>query len=560
MTPRRMLAALVAALVIGISIALAAASTATTQAATSLTTTTALLNGTGNPGGESATGWFRISTTDPGICTDTFGSRVPAVGGTNLGTGTSAVAYSITANGLTTGTTYWFCAIVSNASGTSYGAVLSFTVPGPPAMVTSPAESVTSSTATLKATGNPLGTSSTGWFRYSTTDPGACNDTFGTRAPSSGGSSLGAVTTPVTFSQSVSSLQPGTTYYYCAIGSNSYGTSFGAVGSFTTSANAPSVSTSTPSPITGSTTTLRGSVNPGGAATTAWFRYGTISPGTCNDSFGSRVPTTGGVQLAAGASSVTVTQDVTGLTPGGTYYVCAIAQNAVGTSFGSVVTITTPLPPTATTTGVSSIGDTSVTLEGSGVPNRATTTGWFRYSSTNPVTCNDSFGSRAPTTGGTSLGSGTSTVTFTQGISGLTPGATYYYCAIAQSAEGTAFGVVQSVVMASPPTVVTAAATSVDSSSAVLNASGDPNGASATGWFRYATTDPGACNDSFGTRAPSSGGTSLGSVYDPVPYNRTITGLQPGVTYWFCPIVSTSYGTAFGAVSSFTTLPNAPSV
>ena len=557
---RRLFTILAITLVVGISIALAAASTATTQPATSLTTTTALLNGTGNPGGESATGWFRISTTNPGVCTDTFGSRVPSAGGTNLGTGASAVAYSITANGLTTGTTYWFCAIVSNASGTSYGALLSFTVPGPPAMATLAPDAVSSSGATLKATGNPLGTSSTGWFRYATTDPGVCTDSFGTRTPSSGGTSLGTGTAPFSYSQTLSSLSPGTTYYYCAIGSNTYGTSFGEVQSFTTAANAPSVSTSTPSPITGSGATLRGSANPGGAATTAWFRYGTISPGACNDNFGTRLPTTGGEAIPAGSSSVAFTKDVTGLTPGATYYVCAIAQNSVGLSVGSVVTITTPLPPTAVTVSAYDISDNYVTFEGSGVPNRATTTGWFRYSSTNPVTCNDTFGSRAPSTGGTSLGSGTSPVSFTQSVSGLTRGATYYYCAITSSAEGTAFGEVRSVLMATSPTVTTSAATSIDSASAVLNASGDPNGATTTGWFRYHTADPGACNDTFGTRAPSSSGTSLGAVYDPVAYNRTITGLLPGVTYWYCPIVSNAYGTAFGTVSSLTTPPLAPSV
>ena len=35
-----------------------------------------------------------------------------------------------------------------------------------------------------------------GWFRYSTTNPGTCDDTFGTRAPTSGGPYLGTGTAP----------------------------------------------------------------------------------------------------------------------------------------------------------------------------------------------------------------------------------------------------------------------------------------------------------------------------------------------------------------------------
>ena len=56
----------------------------------------------------------------------------------------------------------------------------------------------------------------------------------------------------------------------------------------------------------------------------------------------------------------------------------------------------------------------------------------------------------------------------------------------------------------------TTAATSVGDTYAYLNGSGIPNGASASGWFRYAASDPGACDDVFGSRAPTSGGTGLG--------------------------------------------------
>ena len=223
---------------------LAAAPTVTTVAASGITSSSAVLNGSGNPGGEATTGRFRYSNVDPGTCNDTFGTRVPATSGTDLGNGTSSVPYSITTTGLTPGTTYYFCAIVTNASGTSFGSVLSFTIPAPPVVKTDVAINITSSSATLQGLATPLALATTGWFRYSTTNPAACDDSFGTRTPSSGGQNLGSGIVAVPYSQSVTSLLPGTTYYFCAIAQNSLGTSFKTIKSFSTPPNAPTVSTS----------------------------------------------------------------------------------------------------------------------------------------------------------------------------------------------------------------------------------------------------------------------------------------------------------------------------
>jgi len=56
----------------------------------------------------------------------------------------------------------------------------------------------------------------------------------------------------------------------------------------------------------------------------------------------------------------------------------------------------------------------------------------------------------------------------------------------------------------SAPNVTPTAATSITDTSATLNGAATPNGFTATGWFRYATSSPGTCTDSFGTRAPAS--------------------------------------------------------
>jgi hypothetical protein len=207
---------------------------------------------------------------------------------------------------------------------------------------------------------------------------------------------------------------------------------------------APQVVTTGASALTGTTATLNGSVNPGGASTTGWFRYATTSPGSANDTSGTRVPASGGSALGAGNSAVPYSLGITGLTPGTTYYYWAIAQNSLGTSFGAVVSFFTPLPPTVVTASASSVSNTSATLNGSGTPNGASTTGWFRYSTSNPGTANDTAGTRVPASGGTALGLGYSAIPFAQAITGLSPGTTYYFWAMTTSSEGTAFGAVLS--------------------------------------------------------------------------------------------------------------------
>src|SRR5207253_16348 len=173
-------------------------------------------------------------------------------------------------SGLTAGTTYYFCALASNSVGANFGSVLSFTTIAAPTVTTTAATGVSSAGATLNGSANPNLAAATGWLRYDTVNPGACNDSFGTRAPASGGLALGSGGSAVAYSQAVG-LTAGTTYYFCAIASNSAGTNFGSVLSFTTTA-APTVTTSAASNLTGGTATLNGSANPNLAATTGWFR------------------------------------------------------------------------------------------------------------------------------------------------------------------------------------------------------------------------------------------------------------------------------------------------
>ncbi|MFT3746473.1 MAG: MBG domain-containing protein [Pyrinomonadaceae bacterium] len=418
-----------------------------------------------------------------------------------------------------------------------------------PTVSTNAATSVTTTTADLNGVANPNGSATNGRFRYSTTNPGTCNDTFGTVT---GNIPLGSGTSNAAFAQGIGGLSPGTTYFYCAIGENSGGIGLGTVQQFTTLGAPPTISTIAATSVTTTTADLNGTANPNDLATTAWYRYSTTNPGTCNDTFGTRAPAAGGISVGSGNTNVAFAQGITGLVPGTTYFYCAIGQNSLGTSFGTLLQFTAAGgAPTVTTGTATSVTTTTADLNGTVNPNSVATNGRFRYSSTSPGTCNDTFGT---VTGDIPLGSGSTNVALAQGISSLSPGTTYFYCAIAQNAAGISFGTLQQfTTLGGPPTITTNAAASVTSTTADLNGTANPNNLSTTGWFRYSTTDPGTCNDTFGTRAPSSGGISLGSGSTNVALAQGISGLTANTTYYYCAIASNSLGTAFGSVSTFTT-------
>ncbi|HEV2691301.1 MAG TPA: hypothetical protein VG347_00235, partial [Verrucomicrobiae bacterium] len=100
---------------------------------------------------------------------------------------------------------------------------------------------------------------------------------------------------------------------------------------------APVAITLTASNITVGSATLNASINPGGAATTYWFRYGTTT------GYGSFSATN---TLAAGSSPVTVTAPLTGLLQGTTYHFLVVATNSGGTSSATDASFTTlPVTP-----------------------------------------------------------------------------------------------------------------------------------------------------------------------------------------------------------------------
>jgi uncharacterized protein (TIGR02145 family) len=239
----------------------------------------------------------------------------------------------------------------------------------------------------------------------------------------------------------------------------------------------------------------------------------------------------GALTVVGSGTSSSITAVLSGLAPGGTYWVVGFATNAMGTSFGDTISFNTYV--SVDTQAATSVTATSATLNGvlsnsgGGVVNA---TG-FKYAT-----------NAALVGGAASIGSGT-LAQFSAQLSGLAPGTQYWAVAYAVNAAGTSYGdTITFMTSASAPTVDTQAASSVTATSATLNAT-FMNGSSAvtaTG-FKYATnaalTSP--------TDVAGSGTTS--------PFTGSLMGLTASTQYWVVAYATNAVGTSYGDTIAFTT-------
>jgi lysophospholipase L1-like esterase len=140
-------------------------------------------------------------------------------------------------------------------------------------------------------------------------------------------------------------------------------------------------------------------------------------------------------------------------------------------------------------------------------------------------------------------------------LSGLIPGVTYYFRVAATNSAGTTTGsIVSFSTVAQPPTVTTGAATSVTISGATLNGTVNPNGLAVTDYHFEYGTDSNLATFTPTLSQPLAAGTTSVAITAP------LSGLIPGVTYYFRVAATNSAGTTKGSIFSFSTVAQAPSV
>jgi len=191
--------------------------------------------------------------------------------------------------------------------------------------------------------------------------------------------------------------------------------------------------------------------------------------------------------------------------------------------------------PSGTISAATSITATSATLNGGVNPNGLDSTSYFSYGI-------GTYGTITPTQNeAASKSSGAVSAT----ITGLAPGTHYQYLVVVansageNSSSGTTF-----TTLTAAPTATTGQASSVTGTGATLNGTVNPNGAAATNYFKYGTTQ------SYGSISPTN---LLATGTSPVSFGTAISGLSPGTLYHFALVSVNSVGTTTGADQVFST-------
>src|SRR5436305_585398 len=235
---------------------------------------------------------------------------------------------------------------------------------------------------------------------------------------------MGSASTPVVATVSTG-LSPNAKYVYRVIAENADGTSTGTPDKeFATLPNAPTVTTTAgATSIAQTTATVAGTVNPnGGNVTACKVEYG-LTTGYGSEASCASLP-------GAGNSPVAVEKALSGLEANKTYHFRFVATNAGGTGQGSDQTFSTlPNAPSVTTPFASEITQTAMKLNATVNPNEGNVSaGSFEYRPTPP------HAQRAPGVPA-SPGSGSSPVSVSASISGLSANTTYH-CRLKTTAAG----------------------------------------------------------------------------------------------------------------------------
>lgn len=387
---------------------------ASIESASSVSRTEATLNGIVNPEGVATKYHFEYGMTEA------YGTSAPATPA-EVGSGESGVKVSQKITGLLEHTLYHFRLSATNIAGTTNTSDGTFRTTAVPSVEYEATSNVSKSGIHLHANVNPQGLETTYKFEYGKTT------SYGTSIPFPS-ASVGAGTSPVQVTQTLSGLEEATTYHYRIVATNSLGTTNGSDQTFMTRPWAPVVTTTAATSLGKTSATLNGTVNPeSGEVTECYFQYGTtVSYGMtirCSSSPGS------------GEAPVNVSATPTGLTESTAYHYRLVAKNKVGTTYGNDEQFATyPYEPTVETLApVTNPTETTAEFRATVNPNDSTVTecefDWGEAASYGKtVVC------------GESPGSGTIPVYVSAKVSGLKVFTAYHYRIVATNSLGTKDG------------------------------------------------------------------------------------------------------------------------
>jgi lysophospholipase L1-like esterase len=289
----------------------------------------------------------------------------------------------------------------------------------------------------------------------------------------------------------------------------------------------PTLTTADPTIVRQTTATTNGVINANGEQTNWYVEYGTTT------FYGSQTST-----ASAGDGSVErpVAAALASLQVGTTYHYRLVATNVEGTTVGAGQTFTTPGPPTATTLAADQVEAHSATVHGSTNAHGEDTTYHFEYGPS-PL-----YGTSTPDI---AAGHGTAPVPAAAPLTGLQVGTTYHYRLVATNRAGTTVGADHAFTTPAPPAAVTRPADQIETNSATVHGSANPDGEDTTYRFEY------GLDTSYGTSTPE---TAAGDGTDPIAVAVALQSLRAGTTYHYRLVATNRAGSTAGADEILSTL------
>ena len=401
---------------------------------------------------------------------------------------------------------------------------ISFNLIGSPSVSTKDATNIAGTSAKLNGQLTDLGGASSCevWFEYGKTTSYGHSTSHVTK------------TSPASFSATISSLKPDTTYHFRAVAKNSKKTTYGADKTFHTPAISPQVSTSAATNVGYNSATLNGYLSvPGASSCEVWFVYDTVS----HENWWEYAHETA---HSTKTSSSYFSFSLTGLDMDTTYHFRAVAKNSAGNASGADRSFTTHMVfPTISTIDASNVTTTSALLKGKlidmGGDDKCQV--WFEYGE------NTSYGYVTETINLSSTGE------FSLSAGNLLPGRTYHFRAVAKNEKGISYG--QDKNFSTPSAMAEVKTGGIDYAIILKGNLTDMGGdEECQVWFEYWKEGENATETE--KQVMNATGT----------FEAVISGLEEGVTYHYRTVVENSRGVAYGTNLSFTmfSLPSPPEV
>ena len=530
----------------------------TTTQATAITDSGAVISGTINPQNDNGAAYFEWGT-DPNLASPNTNCYYWNWWNCPVAANSSTQNFSYSLTGLASSAVYYFRMVFYDASGRfTKGAIKSFTTLGP-AVTTTAASSITASSVVLNGTINPQNDNGAAYFEWGT-DPMLSSPNTTCYYGNWWNCPVAANATAQPFLYSLTGLASSVTYYFRMVFYDANNGLFqkGAILSFTTKIASVTTSckkiTQCATSITGSTGTMTGTVNPQGDNGAEYFEWGT-DPTLSNPNTTCYYWNWWNCPVAANSTKQTFSYSLTGLQNGTTYYLRMVFYDASNGRFtrGTLASFTTSTP-TSSTSAATSLTASSAILNGTINPQGDNGAAYFEWG-TDPALSNPNTTCYYGNWWNCPVAANSTKQSFTYSLTGLTSATTYYFRMVFYDSNSGGFtkGAIKSFKTLNP-VATTSAASSITTSSAVLNGTINPQGDNGAAYFEWGT-DPNLTNPSTTCYYSNWWNCPVAANSNTQSFSYPLTGLGSATTYYFRMVFYDANNGGFtkGSVLSFTT-------